>query len=313
MDHAGESHRHSRSRSFERISVCVPERRSGDKVGSRHTLDDLHARSRNVPRAHLPDADQLNSFYHGAVATIRPIQQAIPICRHGLSWTTGKHYLRFGASIIHHQSGGTGNEPGALTLGTFTFFANTPSNTRPLGQLTLADVQNYQQPINFGFRSYDLGQWLLTSFVQDKWRVSPDLTLDLGLRYDRQTLTDARSNFQPRLGFAWNPSGDSRTVIRGGYGMYYTQIRTNAVAGYLINGLDGIATYTATPGQTGFPTCLDRLLPAGERRSAYSSAKPVAGSRYYDRRGQTKLSMKSSSLGLGLISMRSRATIPTNS
>jgi outer membrane receptor protein involved in Fe transport len=171
-----------------------------------------------------------------------------------LSWTTGKHYLRFGASIIHHQSGGTGNEPGALTLGTFTFLANTASNTRPLDQLTLADVLNYQQPINFGVSSYDLGQWLLTGFVQDKWRVTPNLTLDLGLRYDRQTLTDANSNFQPRLGFAWSPN--ARTVVRGGYGMYYTQIRTNALAGYLINGLDGIANYTATLGQTGFPTCL---------------------------------------------------------
>ena len=38
--------------------------------------------------------------------------------------------------------------------------------------------------------------------------------------------------------------------------MYYTQIRSNAVAGYLVNGLDGLTTYTATPGQLGFPTCL---------------------------------------------------------
>jgi hypothetical protein len=38
--------------------------------------------------------------------------------------------------------------------------------------------------------------------------------------------------------------------------MYYTQIRSNVVAGYLVNGLDGLTTYTATPGQLGFPTCL---------------------------------------------------------
>ena len=38
--------------------------------------------------------------------------------------------------------------------------------------------------------------------------------------------------------------------------MYYTQIRSNAVASYLVNGLDGLTTYTATPGQLGFPTCL---------------------------------------------------------
>lgn len=84
----------------------------------------------------------------------------------------------------------------------------------------------------------------------------PDLTLNLGLRYDRQTLTNDKNNFAPRVGFGWHPGGDARTSIRGGYGMYYTQIRTNAIAGYLVNGLDGLTTYTATPGQLGFPTCL---------------------------------------------------------
>ena len=170
-----------------------------------------------------------------------------------LSWSAGKHYLRFGGSVIRHRSGGTGSEPGTAVLGTFTFKAAT---TAPLGQLTLNDVQNYQQPINFGVSSYDLGQWLLTGFVQDDWKVRSDLTLSLGLRYDRQTLTDAKADFAPRIGFGWHPGGDSRTSIRGGYGMYYTQIQSNLIASYLVNGLDGFTTYTATLGQTGFPTCL---------------------------------------------------------
>lgn len=170
-----------------------------------------------------------------------------------LSWSRGKHYFRFGGSVIHHTSGGTGSEPGTAILGTFTFRNTT---TAPFGSLTLADVQNYTQPIDFGISSYNLGQWLLSGFVQDDWKLRPDFTLNLGLRYDRQTLTDATTNFAPRVGFGWNPGGDSRTSIRGGYGMYYTQIRSNAVASYLVNGLDGLTTYTATPGQTGFPTCL---------------------------------------------------------
>jgi hypothetical protein len=170
-----------------------------------------------------------------------------------LSWSVGRHYLRFGGSIIRHSSGGTGNEPGTATLGTFTFKNTT---TAPFEQLTLADVQNYTQPINFGISSYKLTQWLYSGFVQDDWKVRPDLTLFLGLRYDRQTLTGATNNFAPRIGFGWHPGGDARTSIRAGYGMYYTQIRSNAVAGYLINGLDGLTTYTAIPGQLGFPTCL---------------------------------------------------------
>jgi len=169
-----------------------------------------------------------------------------------VSWSLGKHYLRFGGSIIHHTSGGTGSEPGTAILGTFSFI----NNTKPFGQLTLADVQSYTQPINFGIGSYELPQWLNTVFVQDNIHVRSDFTLDLGLRYDRQTLTDAKNNFAPRIGFGWHPGRDARLAIRGGYAMYYTQIRANAVAGYLVNGLDGLTTYTATPGQTGFPTCL---------------------------------------------------------
>ena len=170
-----------------------------------------------------------------------------------MSWSHGMHYLRFGGSIVHHTSGGTGSEPGTAILGTFTFRNNT---TAPFGQLTLADVQNYTQPINFGISSYELPQWLNTVFVQDNIHLHRDFTLDLGLRYDRQTLTDSKNDFAPRIGFGWHPGGDSRMSIRGGYAMYYTQIRANAVAGYLVNGLDGLTTYTATPGQTGFPTCL---------------------------------------------------------
>lgn len=186
-----------------------------------------------------------------------------------LSWSLGQHYLRLGGSVIHHTSGGTGSEPGTAILGTFNFRNTT---TAPFGSLTLADVQNYQQPINFGIDSYELKQWLLTGFVQDDWKVHPDFTLNLGLRYDRQTLTDATKNFAPRVGFGWHPNGDARTSIRGGYGMYYTQIRSNAVASFLVNGLDGLTTYTAVAGQTGFPTSLTavpvnvdpRTLPASQ-------------------------------------------------
>ncbi|HWC98452.1 MAG TPA: TonB-dependent receptor [Candidatus Sulfopaludibacter sp.] len=170
-----------------------------------------------------------------------------------LSWSRGRHYVRVGTSIVHHTSGGFGSEPGTAVLGTFTFKNTT---TAPFDQLTLADVQNYSQPINFGISNYLLKQWLYTFFVQDSIHVRRDLTLDVGLRYDRQTLTDATKDFAPRIGFGWHPGGDSRTSIRGGYGMYYTQIQSNLVASYLVGGLDGLTTYTAVPGQLGFPTCL---------------------------------------------------------
>jgi outer membrane receptor protein involved in Fe transport len=170
-----------------------------------------------------------------------------------VSWARGAHALRFGGSIVHHTSGGTGSEPGQATLGTFTFLSTT---TAPFEQLTLADVQQYSQPVSYGTTSYELTQSMSVAFVQDRIRASEQFTVDAGLRYDRQTLTTAKDNFAPRLGVAWNPGGASRSVVRAGYAMYYTQIRANAIASALTGGLDGITTYSATPGQTGFPTCL---------------------------------------------------------
>ena len=170
-----------------------------------------------------------------------------------LSWSRGMHNLKFGGSVIRHTTGGSGSEPGQAILGTFTFLTAT---TKPFDELTLADVQRYAQPVNYGVSSYKMKQWMSVAFVQDSIRVNDALTIDAGLRYDRQTLTQATKNFAPRLGFGWHPNEDARTVIRGGYAMYYTQIRANAIASALTGGLDGIVTYQATPGQTGFPTCL---------------------------------------------------------
>jgi hypothetical protein len=170
-----------------------------------------------------------------------------------LSWSRNRHTVRFGASVIRHTSGGFGSEPGTPILGTFTFLSTT---TAPFDQLTLRDVQQYTQPVSYGVTSYDLKQWMSVLYAQDNFRATDDLTLDVGVRYDRQTLTDAAKNVVPRVGFGWHPNGEPRLAIRGGYGMYYTQIRANAIAGALTGGLDGLVTYTATPGQTGFPTCL---------------------------------------------------------
>jgi hypothetical protein len=170
-----------------------------------------------------------------------------------LTWSKGVHTVRFGGSFAQHHSGGQGNEPGFAVLGTFTFLA---TSTAPIEQLRLQDVQQYTQPVSYGITSYELNQWLISGYAQDTARVSRDVTLDLGMRYDRQTLTDATTNVEPRLGAAWHPNGDARTVVRAGYGMYYTQVQSNLIGTALLSGLDGYTTYTATPGQYGFPTCL---------------------------------------------------------
>jgi outer membrane receptor protein involved in Fe transport len=171
-----------------------------------------------------------------------------------LTWTRDKHYLRLGGSAAHSSSGGDGTEFGAaFVLGQYT--VNT-ATTKPPDQLLLSDIQRYQQSFNLGEGAYELNQWLVSLFAQDSVRVRNDLTIDLGVRYDRQTFTDGTKNVSPRVGFGWNPGGDSNTAVRGGYGLYYTQIRANTAANFELGGPQGIFTYQAAPGQTGFPACL---------------------------------------------------------
>jgi hypothetical protein len=65
-------------------------------------------------------------------------------------------------------------------------------------------------------------------FVQDDWKLLPNFTLSLGLRYEVQTLISDHRDWAPRLGFAWSPgsarNGGQKTVIRGGFGFFYDRV-----------------------------------------------------------------------------------------
>ena len=174
-----------------------------------------------------------------------------------LTYSLGNHLFKFGGDFIRSQSGGNGQEFGApFVLGQFTFRPGIPAST-PTSDLTIDDVARYTQ--GFGNVSYSTIETLWSLFLQDDWRMTRDLTVNLGVRYDRQSLTDATDNFQPRVGFAWQPGGDTNTAIRGGYAMYYSEIRANIVAGWELNGPTGFFNYSAAPGQLGFPTSLEPL------------------------------------------------------
>ena len=73
-----------------------------------------------------------------------------------------------------------------------------------------------------------VSQWDFGGFAQDDWKVRPNFTLSLGLRYENQNNIGSNLNIAPRVGFAWSPGGQqSKTVIRGGYGVFYERVNEN--------------------------------------------------------------------------------------
>ncbi|HUI85319.1 MAG TPA: TonB-dependent receptor [Candidatus Binatia bacterium] len=182
-----------------------------------------------------------------------------------LSLSRGRHQLKFGFDVINSSSGGFGQEFGSGYLdGRFqinaayklipittllNFNPGLPPPGSPPGSPPIAS--SFTQ--SFGNQSYNIRDTLYGAFAQDNWRILPNLTLNLGLRWDGETFTNQHALFAPRVGLAWKlPNSD--TVIRAGYGIYYSEERTDLFAGAAIGGPLGAFTYTAAPGGLGFPT-----------------------------------------------------------
>jgi hypothetical protein len=172
-----------------------------------------------------------------------------------LSAVRGRHTWKFGADVLHARNGGNSKEfGGPIFLGSFTYnLCSQPvAACESAAYLNnLANVKSYTQ--SYGNANYVVGDTMWSLFVQDDYRLRPNLTLNMGLRYERQTFTDAARNFAPRVGFAYNWRGDGKTVIRGGFGIYYSQVVDNAAANYALGGPKGVFNFTAGPGQVGFP------------------------------------------------------------
>jgi hypothetical protein len=182
-----------------------------------------------------------------------------------VSWLHGRHSLKFGGDVIRAHNGGDSKEfGGPIFLGQFQYnTCNLPVAVceSPAYLDDINNVKSYTQ--SYGNGSYTVDDTLWSLFAQDDFRLRPNLTVNLGLRYERQTFTDATKNFAPRVGFVYNPHSDSKSVLRGGFGIYYSQVVDNSEANYALTGPTGVFNYTAAPGQVGFPAAIsDAPLPA---------------------------------------------------
>ncbi|MCZ6484605.1 MAG: TonB-dependent receptor, partial [Acidobacteria bacterium] len=190
--------------------------------------------------------------------------------RHTFQWqdivslNLANHWIRAGVDVRRlHENGNFGNSSRPLFIypGVFDFANDAPvvlqAGVDPLtGALT--DTPRF-------WRSTEVG-----AFVQDDWKISPSLTLNLGIRWEYfrpitesqgklaniiypdsgqyfERIANARvgevdelyqsdlNNFAPRVGFAWDFLGDGNTVLRGGYGVAYEKLFFNVVGNARFN------------------------------------------------------------------------------
>ena len=116
----------------------------------------------------------------------------------------------------------------------------------------------------------EVSQWDVGGYLQDDWKFRPNLTLSLGLRYENQKNIDSNFNFGPRIGFAWQPGGpQSKTVVRGGYGIFYERISENlTMTAERLNGINQQQFTVQNPDF--FP-----VIPTAEQLIAFASPGTV--------------------------------------
>ncbi|HEY5255530.1 MAG TPA: TonB-dependent receptor, partial [Acidobacteriaceae bacterium] len=173
-----------------------------------------------------------------------------------LASSVGRHQLTYGAEVLRSHSGGNSKEYGGpIYDGQFTYNPCTQALDVCESSAYLDDLSNVQKYTqSYGNADYSVNDVLWGLFVQDNFRATQNLTVNLGLRYEQQTFTDARADFAPRVGLSYDPTGQGRTVFHGGFGIYYAQVVDNSEANYALTGPTGVFNYTAAPGQIGFPS-----------------------------------------------------------
>ncbi|HXW57765.1 MAG TPA: TonB-dependent receptor [Candidatus Cybelea sp.] len=240
-----------------------------------------------VPVSVLPDIG-FNGLYTdiGNADLVEIFHDTTVELEDGLTWTHGNHSIHFGFEFFKYYMNDL--YPGNQGLaGSFSFTGQFTGNTgtsggNPFADFLLGDPTAVEEgtPLHFHLRNSLFG-----GFVQDNWRVTSQLTVNLGLRYELTTprgdedgalnvnfnkITGAPEigtnyntytgidNFQPRLGFAWQPGWAPDTVVRGAYGIS-TYMEGNGVGNMAIINPPNVVTREEN--NTGLPepvTTLDQ-------------------------------------------------------
>jgi hypothetical protein len=169
------------------------------------------------------------------------------------SWTMGRHNTKFGVDVnylpisaIFTVNYGGVYDFGSFSSGSLGFVSPVPNDPFP----QLSGVQSYGAGLpgdfiqGLGSPSDSFHNIPIGVFWQDSWRVRPTVTLNFGVRYDvevapkfrpptalaqsaynylglQKGIQTDKNNIQPRIGVAWDPKADGKTVVRASYGIFY--------------------------------------------------------------------------------------------
>jgi len=142
------------------------------------------------------------------------------------SWSSGKHFVKFGLNVPDWSRRGITNHS---NFGSTYFFSS-------LQDYAALHPYAYRQQQGSGEVLY--WQQELGAFVQDDFRVRPNLSVSLGLRYNWQNYLHDHRQFAPRIAFAYSPQKSRKTVFRGGAGIFYDRTGAGPIGDLLLyNGL----------------------------------------------------------------------------
>ena len=140
-----------------------------------------------------------------------------------MTWIHGRHFVKFGAGIPHLNR--RDFDDNTYALGGYVFGPTLAAD----GQTVLTSaLENYEagRPSGYTLNSGDVHfiyhQQEAGAFIQDQWKINNRFSITPGIRYDWQNFfAQKRLGFSPRVSFAWILNDASKTVIRGGGGIYY--------------------------------------------------------------------------------------------
>ena len=220
------------------------------------------------PNEITPTVNVLGDFIGGgnSEGTLNDLQNNYELQNY-TSLIHGNHMIKFGGRFRATRDT---NFSTAGFNGTFVF--------SPLGNIPFvgSNAQPRQLTITTGSPNAAVNYFDFEPYVQDDWRVRPNITLSLGLRFETQNVIGGH-DFAPRLGFAWGVGGRNKApivVLRGGSGIFYDRfLVANILQAARLNG----TTQTAYVIQN--PTCfkgLDNPLPASPTTTCGPSSQIIS-------------------------------------